>query len=87
MVASLPVNPHPDESDLRSIDPRELESKRQQQVSILQSASGGASLSSARKGLELWPYLLGLALLSLILEQSVRRVGSKPAKRTDGRAG
>lgn len=80
-VAVLPINPHADESDLRSIDPRELESKRQKQVSILQSASGGSALATTQKGLELWPYLLGFALLSLLIEQSVRRVGVKPMKR------
>ncbi|MGV3616812.1 MAG: BatA domain-containing protein [Fimbriimonas sp.] len=75
-VASIPVNPAADESDLRTIDPRELETKRQRQASVLLAASGGASLADAQRGTELWPYLLGLALLSLLLEQSVRRVGT-----------
>lgn len=80
-VAALPVNPSPDESDLRSIDPRELETKRQRQVSILQAA-GGTSALDAHKGLDLWPYLLAGALLFLLLEQAMRRVGPKPARRT-----
>jgi len=76
-VASIPVNPHPDESDLRSIDPTELESKRQRQVSVLQAAAGGAGMATIQKGLELWPYLLGVAILCLLLEHAVRRVGTK----------
>lgn len=79
-VAALPVNPAADESDLRAIDPRDLDSKRQRQVSILQAA-GGTSALGAHKGLDLWPYLLAAALLFLLLEQLVRRIGPKPARR------
>ncbi|MFI5384575.1 MAG: BatA domain-containing protein [Fimbriimonadales bacterium] len=79
-VATLAVNPHPDESDLRSIDPRELESKRQRDLSYLAGASGGATVADLQKGRELWPYLLSLALLCLIAEQAIRRVGLRPAK-------
>jgi hypothetical protein len=81
LVASLPVNPHPDESDLRAIDPRELETKRQRQVSVMQAAGGGESLRKVQKGIDLWPYLIAFALASLLLEQGVRRVASRPMKR------
>lgn len=80
MAASIPVNPHPDESDLRSIDPRELESKRLQQVSVLQAASGGQDLGNTQKGRDIWPYLFALALLSLLAEQTVRLAAHQPKK-------
>jgi hypothetical protein len=80
-MASLAVNPHPDESDLRSIDPRELESKRQREVSVLGGATSGSGISTIEQGRELWPFLVVLALICLLVEQSVRRVGLKPTKR------
>jgi len=86
-AASIAVNPSADESDLRSIDPRELESKRQKQVAYLAAAGGnGANLSDLQHGLELWPYLLVLALVMLLLEQVVRRVGFRRSAKADGRA-
>lgn len=80
-VASLPVNPSSDESDLRSIDPRELETKRKRQATILASAAGGSAVAQAQRGQDIWPYLFAAALGLLLLEQTVRRAGVKsPAK-------
>lgn len=81
-VATIPVNPHSDESDLRGIDPRDLESKRQKQVSVLAGASGGVDLTTVRKGVEIWPYLIMGSLICLLIEQLVRRVGPKPVRRS-----
>jgi hypothetical protein len=47
---------------------------------VLLAAAGGSGIASAQKGIELWPYLLGTALLCLLLEQSVRRVGTTPRR-------
>lgn len=81
-VASMAVNPHPDESDLRSIDPRELESQRQREVSLLAGGTSGPSLSDMNRAMEIWPYLLFIALACLLGEQFVRRIGVRPmAKR------
>jgi len=87
-AATLAVNSHADETDLRAIDPRELESKRQRQVAYLSAAAGGsASISDLQHGLELWPYLLLFALLLLLTEQIVRRVGLRAGIKQPGRSG
>ena len=77
-VATVAVNPHPDESDLRGIDPRELESKRQQAVSYLAGTPGReADVGDLSKGQPLWPYFLLAALLCLFTEQLVGQVKPK----------
>jgi hypothetical protein len=82
-MASLPVNPHPDETDLRAIDPRELEGKRQRTVSVMGSATADSGISVLKKGIDLWPYLVALAILCLFGEQLVRAtpLAKRPAPR------
>lgn len=79
-VASIAVNPHPDESDLRSIDPRELESERNRQASHLEGATQEANIVELDKGRPLWPTLLIIALLCLFAEQLVNWVRPKTRK-------
>jgi hypothetical protein len=74
-VAALAVNSHPDETDLRSIDPRELESKRQRDASYLAGMAGQeADISDLNKGRPLWHLFLLAALLFLFIEQWVSQV-------------
>ena len=73
-VATLAVNPHPDESDLRTIDPRELQSKRAKHAAyaVHAGAAGAASeLDGLRHDRPLWPYCLLAVLLFLLLEHAV----------------
>lgn len=79
-AAALAVNPHADESDLRSLDPRELESQRQKELTYLTGMNGrSAGVADLTKGRPLWHYLLLLALLFLFLEQWLGRL--KPVVR------
>jgi hypothetical protein len=79
-LASLAVNSHPDETDLRAIDPRELEAKRQKESSTMLGLDGrGAGIRDLQKGRPLWHYFLLAALLLLFAEQWVSQV--RPRKR------
>lgn len=80
-AGTLAVNPHPDETDLRAIDPRELETARQKAASYLAGISSGPSdVDDLGKGRPLWHHFLLAALLFLFAEQLVSRV--RPQKRT-----
>jgi hypothetical protein len=80
-VAALAVNPHPDESDLRSIDPRELESQREKSRSYLTGSTGNdPDVSDLDKGTPIWHYLLIFAIAALFAEQAVGRVGVRSRK-------
>ena len=83
-AAVLAVNPHPDESDLRALDPRELESRRSARSSYLIHAGseGSAALEGLRRGQALWPYCLLAALAALLLEQTVATFGGQARKRS-----
>ncbi|MCW3096862.1 MAG: rane protein [Chthonomonadaceae bacterium] len=77
-VASLSVNAHPDESDLRTIDPRELQSKRAKHAAYAVHAGAvgaAAELDSLRHDRPLWPYCLLAVLLFLLLEHAVAAFG------------
>ena len=79
-AALLAVNPHPDESDLRTIDPRELESRRRARSSYLvgaQGANAAAQLEGLRRSRPLWPYFLLAAFAALLLEHLVATFGSR----------
>lgn len=78
-LAVIAVNPHPDESDLRPLDPRELEGKRSARPSYLVGSGGGAAaqLEALRHGIALWPYCLLAAFAALLLEQIVATFGSR----------
>ena len=79
-VATLAVNPHPDESDLRTIDPRELQSKRAKHAAYAVHAGAvgaGSELDSLRHDRPLWPYCLLAVLLFLLLEHTVAAYGSQ----------
>jgi len=67
-VGDIAVNVSPDESDLRQIDPSELESAEQKQRSYF-VASTNTSPGSLNHDTPIWPYLLVAALVLLILEQ------------------
>ncbi len=83
-VATVPVNMHADETDLRAIDPRELETQRQKEASFLTGPAGSsASPEDLSRGRPLWPYLLTLTLLLLFAEQLLARV--RPRMRTAAR--
>jgi hypothetical protein len=74
-VATLVVNPHPDESDLRAVDPRELESQRRKGGSYLADLSGsGTSADELQKGRPVWHYFLLAALACLLVEQWVSQL-------------
>jgi len=82
LAAVLAVNPHPDESDLRALDPRELESRRSARASYLvRAAQGSAALEGLRRGRPLWPYCLLLAFAALLLEQIVATFGGQARAR------
>jgi hypothetical protein len=85
-AASIAVNSSPDETDLRWIDPRELESQRQRSASFLAGAGGqGDSAEDFSKGKPLWPYLLAATMLLLFGEQALAKI--KPRSRPQaGRA-
>jgi hypothetical protein len=78
-AALLAVNPHPDESDLRPLDPHELESKRSARPTYLVHAgeASGATLEGLRHGRPLWPYCLLAAFVALLLEQAVATFGGQ----------
>ncbi len=78
-AATLAVNPHPDESDLRALDPRALEGKRRARASYLVrgGTEGSAALEELRRGRPLWPYCLLAALVALLLEPAVATVGGR----------
>ena len=80
-VATMVVNPHADESDLRPIDPRELESERQKEVSYLATAAGDGGARELDRGEPLWQYALLAAALFLLCEQALARVRPKIAAR------
>jgi hypothetical protein len=83
-AATVAVNSHADESDLRWIDPRELEAPRQKSISYLAGASGqGTSVEDLNKGRPLWPWLLVATMLFLFTEQAIGRL--KPRIRTSAR--
>ncbi|HZT42297.1 MAG TPA: BatA and WFA domain-containing protein [Chthonomonadaceae bacterium] len=83
-LATLAVNPHPDESDLRPIDPRELENKQGSRASYVVGATGSATaaLDTLRHPRPLWPYCLLAAFVALLLEQAVATFGSQVRTRT-----
>jgi hypothetical protein len=79
-VATLAVNPHPDESDLRAIDPRELQSKRAKHTAYAVhagSVGAGSELDSLRHDRPLWPWCLLAVLLFLLLEHAVAAYGGQ----------
>ncbi len=67
LVGDVAVNVSPDESDLRPIDPRELESSGQKERSVFASSTSHAA--SLRQDAPIWPYLLAAALVLLVSEQ------------------
>jgi len=78
-LATIAVNPHPDESDLRPIDPRELESKQGARAAYVVGAGGSATgdLDTLLHPRPLWPYCLLAAFAALLLEQAVATFGSQ----------
>jgi Aerotolerance regulator N-terminal/von Willebrand factor type A domain len=71
-LATLTVNPHPDESDLRAVDPRELESRRRKGNAFLAGVTGqNGGIDDFRKGRPVWHYFLLVALACLLAEQWV----------------
>ena len=81
----IAVNPHPDESDLRSLDPRELEARRNRQNSVLEGQAGReADVSTLGKGVPLWQLLLIAALLCLFGEQCVSRLRPRVSQGQQG---
>ena len=84
-VTTLAVNPHPDESDLRAIDPRELQSKRAKHAAYAVHAGAvgaGSELDSLRHDRPLWPWCLLAVLLFLLLEHAVAAFGGQARLRT-----
>jgi len=79
--AVLAVNPHPDESDLRAVDPRELRSSRDRRPAYLAGA-GGARLEDLTRSRPLWPWMVAAAFAVMVLEQLV----AGPGRRREGRA-
>jgi hypothetical protein len=79
-VATIAVNTHTDESDLRAIDPRELESKRSARGTYMVNAGGSgssAALEDLRRPRPLWPYFLIAAFVALLLEHTVATFGGQ----------
>lgn len=77
-AAVVAVNIHPDETDLRTIDPRELQSERDRAPAYLVGTSGkDASLEDLTMNRPLWPYLLLAAFGTLVMEQLVAGLGAR----------
>jgi hypothetical protein len=79
-VATLAVNTHPDESDLRALDPRELQDRQRSGSSYMVEAGrqgAAAELQKLQRGVPLWPYCLLLAFAALLLEHAVAAFGSR----------
>lgn len=77
-AAVIAVNIHPDETDLRTIDPRELQSERNRVSTYLVGTSGkDTPLEDLSKNRPLWPYLLLAAFGVLVIEQLVAGWGAR----------
>ena len=77
-AASFAVNVSPDETDLRAIDPRELETAALRRNSFLTGAAGAdADVGNLNKGKPLWHYLLLLMLICLCAEMAVNRMTAR----------
>jgi len=77
-AALLAVNVHPDESDLRTIDPRELQTQRDRRPAYLVGTDGRtAQLEDLSKDRPLWPYFLLAAFAVLLAEQWVAGIGAR----------
>jgi hypothetical protein len=77
-AATLAVNVSPDETDLRAIDPRELENDALRRNSFLTGAAGAdADVGNLNRGRPLWHYLLIAALLFLCAEMAVSRIAPR----------
>lgn len=63
------VNVSPDESDLRAIDPRELQSRRDRRPAYFVGADNAADPSDLTRSHPLWPYLVLSLFALLLLEQ------------------
>ena len=79
VIGIVAVNPHPDESDLRSIDPTALQQKRSNRPALMINAGPGSGekVVGLAHGRPLWPYCLLAAMLLLLLEQSVASTGRR----------
>lgn len=64
--------PADEESDLRTLDPATLG------IGSTLSLSAAAALTAQRDGLPLWPWLLGAALVFLLLESLIAKVAQAP---------
>ncbi len=77
-VSTLAINVHADESDLRPIDPRELESDKSRRNSILTGSSvPGEDVSTLNNGKPLWHLLLIGSMILLCAEAAVTRMTPK----------
>jgi hypothetical protein len=80
-AGDIAVNVSQDETDLRAIDPRELESDRRRQNSYLAgTGAADADVGDLGKGHPLWHYLLLAALLCLFAEQWVGQMTPRMRK-------
>jgi len=78
----IAVNTDPDESDLRTIDPRELQARQERRPTYLAGAGGAArDLDDLSRNRPLWPYLIAALLALLILEQLVSTLGTRGGER------
>lgn len=77
-ASTLAVNVSADESDLRGIDPRELETEQTRAHSVLAGAAGvGADVAGLSTGRPLWHVLLLAAMFFLCAEAAVTRMAPK----------
>lgn len=69
-VARMAVNIHPDETDLRTIDPRELQSAHDRRpVYLAGEGNGAGSVQDLTRGRPLWPWVVLAAGAVLLAEQ------------------
>lgn len=74
-VMTLAVNTASDETDLRTIDPRDLETQQKRESSYFAAMGpSGGDIDSLGRGKPLWQYLLALALLCFFGEQCLARL-------------
>jgi hypothetical protein len=84
-AAVIAVNTDPDESDLRTIDPRELQNERDRRpVYLVGGARGDTRLEDLSKSRPLWPWFLLAAFAVLVAEQWVAGLGARRGAKARG---
>jgi hypothetical protein len=80
-VATVAVNPDPQESDLRPLDPPALEALGRAHARYAVKTGSAGALDSLRFERPLWPYCIVVVLLLSVLEQAIALLGGPRGRR------